>query len=464
MGDKLSLLPDHVVPPRAVERAVRLSYAQAMLSAIYAAFTGGMFIIGYALKLGATDAQIGLMGTIPMFAVGVQLVSSTLVERGISRRRMTITAAVMSVLGWLLIILLPYVTTHASEEFKIGALIALITLLTLFAYMAGNARASWIGDLIPPRRRGAFFGRITMYGGIIGTVFALAAGLFLDHAVKNMGIPGFSWIFLCGIFFGLLNAILFIPQSDVPLKKHESGGKPVRLIRETLRNKSLIVVMFYWLLWSMQGIAAPFYATYMLRDLDMPYFGVALTTAVATLSVLASGPFWGRVIDRYGCKPVIIACTTFLIPVPLAWIWLTNAQAVYMVICPMNLPIGFATGGIGIALTTLVYKVTPDSGRSVQFAVFGIIVTLIAAPMPTIGGHLPHWLKGLGMHADLRCTFYASVVFILAAALVARLIKEPDARHTRELVSNLHVHIRSPKTLERIGREGNAECGMRNAE
>lgn len=417
-----------------------------MLASVYAASTGGMFIVGYALKLGADNVQIGLISAIPMCAVVAQLASAAIVERGASRRRMTIIAALANVSGWGLIILLPYAMSRASADAKIGALIAIITLVTVFAHVSGNARSSWVGDLIPEDRRGGFFGKMTMYGGIIGALFAVLEGRFLDY-VNRMGIGPFSWLFAFGMLFGLANALLFVPQSDVKAERHCMGGNLPAMILETFRNRALLVVLGYAILWSLQVIAAPFYATYALRDLKVPFFGLGLVNSAAAVTMLASSPFWGRVVDRYGCKPVLTACTACIAPAPLVWLWVTSPVAFYAAITPANLLVGFAIGGFSVALSTLIYKVTPSAGRSVQLAVYSTVVVLLAAPMPFVGGHLPDWLHALGIRADLRCTFYASAIFVAAAAFLSRYIAEPGSRTASELVSNLPGHIRRPATL-----------------
>lgn len=438
--------------PHKIERAIRLSYVQAMLASVYAASTGGMFIVGYALKLGADDVQIGLMSAIPMCAVVAQLASAALVERGASRRRMTIAAALANVAGWVLIILLPYALAHASADAKIGALIGIITLVTVFAHISGNARSSWVGDLIPEDRRGGFFGKMTMYGGIIGAVFAVVEGRFLDY-VKRMGIGAFSWLFAFGMLFGLVNTLLFLPQSDVRTEKHSRSGSLPAMIVETFTNRALLIVILYAGLWSLQMIAAPFYATYTLRDLKVPFFGLGLVNSAAALTMLASSPFWGRVIDRYGCKPVLTACTASIAPAPLVWLWVTSPVTFYALVAPTNLLVGFAIGGFSVALTTLIYKVTPSAGRSVQLAIYSTVVVLLAAPMPYLGGHLPGWLHALGIGSDLRCTFYASAIFVAAAAFASRWIPEPGSRSTSELVSKLPGHIRRPATLTKDNQE-----------
>ncbi|MHB9130712.1 MAG: MFS transporter [Armatimonadota bacterium] len=437
---------EYSVSPHAIERAVKLSYAQAMFGSIFAASTGGMFLIGYALKLQANDAQIGLMSTIPMCCVVVQLLSATLIERGASRRMMTILGALLNVIGWAFIILIPYVAGQASTNAKIGALIGIITLVTIFANISGNARGSWIGDLIPSSFRGTFFGRLTMFAGIIGALFAVIEGRFLD-AVKSMGIGSFSWLFGFGMLIGLVNTFLFVPQADVPVPRRAEGARFFTLARETFANKPLMMVMLYALLWSLQVICGPFVTTYMLRDLGMSFLGIGLVNACVTLAMIASSPFWGRLVDRYGCRPVLIACSLLIAPTCLIWLAIDRAVMAYYLLPPVNLVCGFAVAGISVALSTLVYKVTPSAGRSVQFAIYSVLVTLAAAPMPFIGGHLVDWLHMLGIQADLRATFYFCLPCVLAAAFAARYITEPDSRRTRDLVRNLPGHLRRPNTL-----------------
>jgi len=434
-------------PEQQIARAIKLSYAQAMLGSIYAASVGGMFLISYALKLGATNVQIGLLSTIPMLFIGVQLLSAALIERGVSRRLLTVIGALGNVLGWVIIIFIPYLLRDAGPTVKIGALIAVIALVTAFAYISGNARGSWVGDLIPANFRGTFFGRITMYGGIIGTCFALVEGRFLD-VVSRYGISAFSLLFAFGILIGLANSLLFLPQADMPLQQRDAAFG--RYLGDAFRNRALIVVMIYALLWSLQSIAGPFYNTYMIRDLKMPFLGIGAVNALVTFSMIFFSPFWGRIVDRYGCRPILIFCTFCMAPIPLVWLFIGKGQAhlVYLLISPINLVGGFLIAGISVALSTLIYKVTPNAGRSVQFAVYSIIVTLAAAPMPYLGGFLTDRLQSLLPWADLRVTFMAAVPFILASAFIARYIREPDSRHTGELIRNLPTHLASPKSQE----------------
>jgi len=422
--------------PGAVRQAVRLSFAQAMLGAVYGASTGGMFLIGYALLLGATNVQIGLMSTIPMLCIGVQLGTAALIERGVSRRWLTVVAALLNVACWVLIILIPYAFSRASASTRVSLLIAVITAVTFFAYISGNARGSWVGDLIPARFRGTFFGRLAMYGGIVASVFAIGEGAFLD-VVKQHGLAAFSTLFGFGMLFGIANAVLFQPQADVPAPRHKDGAHLLPMVREAFSNHELMLVMFFAICWSMQSVAGPFYATYMLRDLKMPFVGVGVLNACVMLAFLVSSPFWGRAIDRWGCRPVLRLSALVLGSLQFVWLGLSSAHAVFCVIPIVNLFAGAAAGGVSVALNTLLYKTTPSRGRSVQFAIYSIVVTLLTAPLPVLGGYLPAWLTRLGLPADLRYTFYLAGCFLLLSVVMTYGIHEPGAYQVRHLLRTL---------------------------
>ena len=419
-----------------VRRSVRLSFAQAMLGAVYGASTGGMFLIGYAMALGADNVQIGLMSTFPMLCVFAQLVSALLVERGLSRRRITLAAALANVLGWGLIILIPYVAGNWPSRMQVRLLIGIITLVTFFAHISGNARGSWIGDLIPERVRGWFFGRLAMYGGIIAALFAVLEGAFLDF-IKSHGLAAFSVLFGFGMIFGLANAMLFRPQLDVPIQRHAEGARFRDLVLGAFRNRPLMATMGFMLVFSLQMVAAPFYFTYLLRDLHAPYVGVGIINAMVSLTAIACAPFWGRVIGRVGCRPVLIFSSTVVGVLPFLWVFVTSPARAYAIIGPANALAGLAWSGVNVALSTLIYKVTPSQGRSVQLAINAIIVTVFAAPMPYLGGHLPDWLNAIGLGGDLRWTFYCAGAFCLLAALTGRTIREESAGTVRDLLACL---------------------------
>jgi hypothetical protein len=411
------------------------------------------------LSAGQSDAQVnawlGWLAAIPMVAVLAQLPASMAVEAGVSRRSLTVAGAMANALCWSVIILIPFLPLGAQG--RMATLAVTVAAVAVFGQIAGNARGSWLGDLIPSRIRGGFFGRTTMFGAVIATVFTLFEGGALDMVEysPSVDISAYGWLFGLGMVFGVASAALFWPQRDVRVTRpaDEDGGAaptPYRRfaagLTATLANRPLRWMAIFWTLWSMQAMAQPFYVAYLHRDQSMPYLHMALLQMVATVSMLAFAPLWGRIVSRYGCRPVLTLCAAIIAPIPPAWMGMSRPAMVYALVPPLNLLVGFAAAGVSVAGNTLVYKLTPSVGRSVQLALYSVAVVVLASPAPVIGGHLPAWLESLGLAADLRYTFYCSSIFVWLALVAARRIPEsgilPARRLLRDLPGELRRHAR----------------------
>jgi len=183
-------------------------------------------------------------------------------------------------------------------------------------------------------------------------------------------------------------ALLFRPQPDCPLPGRARTQRFLPLIRDTLRNRPFVRLALTHAVLALTGIAGPFYSAYLLRDVGVSYFGLGLLNAVSTAAVLLASPFYGRWVDRFGCRPILVS--GFLIVSPLALVWTGIPPGVparaYWLLPVTNFISGFAFAGVGVAISTLMYKTSRPEGRSVQFALYNSFVVLLAALMkkPTV--------------------------------------------------------------------------------
>ncbi len=435
--------------PVQVDRAVRLSYAQVMLGAIFGASTGGMFLIGFAIQLGADNVFLGLMSTVPACLVAFQFLAAWLVERGISRKRITVCFSFIAPLCWILIGLIPLLFSPcgtradgqpAYSRATLWLLLSIIALVTVGGQFAGNARGSWVGDLIPEGRRGKFFGYCGMFGGLVGAVFAIVEGRVLD-IVKSAGLWAFSGLFFFGVLFGLATAWLHVPQPDCPLptvqgRRLSYGG----VLRDMLGNRDFLLLAAVHAVVALAGIVGPFIPTFWLRDLKFGFFELGVINATFTAAFLLFSPLWGRAADRWGCRPVLIL--GFLIWGPQVFAWLmvpagsTLSHAFSYLLLPFFLS-GIGAAAFNIAVSSMIYKVTRPEGRSIQLAAYSTFVTAVGAPMPVLGGWLVKRLQDIGWDADLRLTIYIHGSLLLLAACVAWFMREPKSVRTRTILFRL---------------------------
>jgi MFS family permease len=428
--------------PRQVERAMRLSYAQVMLGAVFFASTGGMFLIGFAIRLGADNILLGLMTTVPQFFVISQFIAAYMVEREFSRKRLTVLFSSVTPLCWFLIAAIPFFEPVLGVPARFAILIGVICLVTMSMQFASNARASWVGELVPAPRRGRFFGYCGMFGGIVGSVFAVAEGGFLDF-VQSHGLMAFTALFFFGSLFGLASSILNLPQPDCPLPG--AGARPAfrELVRGTFRNRPLMALAAMHAVLALGGIAGPFNPAYCLRDVGVSFFGLGLLNAVGTAAGLLSSPYWGRMVDRFGCRPILVLGLLMLAPCAAVWLAIPPGEPMraYWLLPWTNFIGGVGGAGVFVAISTMMYKNASPEGRSVQFAAYNSLVTIVAAPMPLLGGWLVSTLADAGYAVDLRITFYLWSLFMLAAAGLAWRLKEPESVRTRALIFR-HIPVR----------------------
>ena len=418
--------------PEQVARAIRWSYAQMMFVSVFGASTGGMFLIGFAMSLGADNVLLGLMTTLPACFVVFQFLAAWLIQRGFSRKKMTVLFSFGTPLCWVLIASIPLLGGALGKAGGLAVLIGVIAVATVSNQFAGNARGSWVGELVPANRRGRFFGYLAMFGGIIGAMFAVAEGRFLDFAALH-GLVAFTSLFFFGCVFGLAAAAMNLPQPDCPLPGGQDSGSFMAHLRGVAANRPFRQLALVHAVVNMSSIAGPFGVAYCLRDLKMPFFNLGLVNAAGTAAALVAAPLWGRLVDRVGCRSVMLTGLLIMAPCSIVWPFIPPGDPwlAYWLVPLSNFGAGVGGAAWGVSVSAMVYKLSKPEGRSVQFAAYNVFVTLCSAPMPLLGGWLVTQLSSSGWHVDLRLTFYLWAVFILAAAILARRLPEAGGQPIR---------------------------------
>ena len=136
-----------------IEFALKNIIRDGVASQAMGILTGGAFLVAFAVKLGASNFVIGLLAAIGPLAQLLQLPSIFLVEKIRNRRFITVIAAALSRLCWLIIALSPFIF---SAKVAIGVLLVLLILVSTFGAVSGCSWVSWMKDIIPEKTMGAF--------------------------------------------------------------------------------------------------------------------------------------------------------------------------------------------------------------------------------------------------------------------------------------------------------------------
>lgn len=411
-----------------VRASLRVSTAEGLFTELVGACAGATALTGWALHLGASPAEVALIGALPQLATLVQLPAAWCTA-ALGRRRVAILGITLSRQALLPLALLPLLPPPAARV----ALVAIAAVSAVLGVVANNAWTAWMGELVPGTLRGRYFGRRTAVCTLGGTLAAVAAARLLDGA----GSPEATGLALAGLAlaasaFGAVTTVLMRRQHDPP-----APPAPPPAARDALRpfrDPDARGLLVYQLAWNAAvGLAGGLFTWHLLHDLRAGFTVAALHAAAGAIMRVVSAPAWGRAVDRFGARPVMAACSFALASLPLLWLTLAPDR-----LWPIALDAvvgGVAWGGHGIAAFALPLAVAPRRDRPFYLAAFAAAGGGAYALAAAAGGALLPALSALGASGGraVSLLFVASSLARLAGAFLALGIRERGAGTLLEL-------------------------------
>ncbi|HPF88325.1 MAG TPA: MFS transporter [Candidatus Limiplasma sp.] len=334
--------------------------------------------------LGANDFQLGLISAIPVSTCVLQVFISYYMEKKRNRRFLFLFLGIIGRSFWILIALVPYLFPNFPVDLRIWLVIVFVVIISSGNSGVNLAFGSLMGDLVPINIRGSFFSvrqMISLTSGVI-------TGLIMSAMIDRVGLVGYSIALgIAGVSMVLDIACYFF----VEWPEMESAELPSlpSLLKEVFRNKTFLRVVTFYSLWLFSvNIAGPFWNIHMLEYLQMSYTQITLysqiASGIATILIISR---WGRLIDRYGNKPVLTMAAMFIVISPIPWLFATHDTAYFVIIS--NVISGATWPVIDICQQNLYLSQSPKLHRSMYIAVFFACINLFGIALANaVGGYL----------------------------------------------------------------------------
>jgi len=302
-----------------VKRTLFLSYFEGAAVAVHNSYTIGLYPIAFALLLGASDFQIGILGAFSFLATLFGFLSAYLVESTGQRKPTTVWTGFLSRSIWILAPLIPLAAMGSAG--KAWMFVFLVGISSAANAMSGNAWLAWFIDLVPDEIRGRYFGKRSGILSAIGLAGTLGAGLLLDHFRKaGAEYHGYTVLFVLAFFLALVSLTLFFFHYEGRRPLAKGFRRAGAALRKPLENKEYRVFLIYFVVWALvNGLSSPFWGAHMFKNLGMTYIQVSFYTAVAGVCVLFFHLLWGWIIDRVGARAVLKFCSLGVVLTPLLW-------------------------------------------------------------------------------------------------------------------------------------------------
>jgi MFS family permease len=393
------------------------------------------FAVGFAVTaLGWRSGAIGWLAAIPHLCNAVQPPITYLLRKRLSLYQIMVLGFVMNALPWSFISFFPWMGEHRHWVFAL-----IVSVATLANSICAVAWAASMSDLVPLHIRGRYFSRRNATFSFWTLVVVLSAGYLAEHFHNSLAI--FGLIFSVAALLRLIG-LLFLTRMKFPtqvMTRREEGESLAEYV-SVLRNRDYLWLVLFIGLWGFAlNLGMPFYSVYVLRELPLSMGGLTLLTTLATLGGLLALPTWGALSDRFGNKPVLMACA-FLWAVVALVSWSFVGPHRYLHLFATYFLVGGATAGFQLCQFNLMVKMVPTRSKAPYISVFLAVTSLLTALGPIIGGKvlmvLPDKLGSFLAQPILRfhVVFLCSLVLCLLTVHVLQLMKEPAERPLSELI------------------------------
>jgi len=409
-----------------VRRWLRRATLEGAFANVYIVFTGGAFLTGLALMLGADDFDIGLLAAIPFLSQAAQLLSAFAIDRFGNRKGVVLWLSVIGRQSWWLI---PAVLM-VSWQYSLETVVLIVLFSNICLMIATPGWMSWMADLVPEKVRGRYFGYRNAALAASTIIAVIVGGIVLDHFRRSGSERiGFMVVILAACLFAAVAAYLLSRIPDTAKSLH-GPHLAIKSILEPIRNKNYRRLLVVFLFWNGSiGIAAPFFAPHMLVNLRMSFTLIAVYTAVSSVAAIVLNRIWGILVDRFGSKPVAAFCAFGISGIPLIWLfprpdflWLLWIESAYS---------GSLWAGFNLAAFTIPIANSPRENRTTYVAMFSVVTGAAFFFSSLTGGVIAqslgsiHWHVGGQILINYHILFAISAILRLTAALLVLTFHEP---------------------------------------
>ncbi|HUU44603.1 MAG TPA: MFS transporter [Acidobacteriota bacterium] len=404
---------------------LQLINLESAFATFFVVFSGGAFLTGLGLYFGASDFQLGLLTAIPFIAQAAQLLSAYIVERTGHRKAITEISLLVGRQAWW--VLIPLLAWQMGGFYSFLLVVAVSNAAVMLATPTWLA---WTADLVPASLRGRYFATRNTAVALATVVATVAGGVILDYLPSD-GDHRWGFMVICALaaLCSLAASALRHRLPDRPRTSPRRSAARTSLW-EPLRSESFRRLLTTFVSWNIAiGISAAFFTAHMLINLKMSFLQIALySSAVALVSVAANRP-WGAIIDRYGCRSVVVFCAFGLALIPLIW-WIPRAGSLWILI-PEAVYSGIFWAGFNLAAFTIPIDQSPAHKRTPYLAVFAVVTGLAFFIASVAGGILAErlvdfrWVIGDRTIIGYHLLFALSAFLRLVTGFVALRLQEP---------------------------------------
>ncbi|MGE3316287.1 MAG: MFS transporter [Planctomycetaceae bacterium] len=377
---------------------------------------GETYLPAFALAVGLGELTAGFVASLPQLAGGImQLVSPRAIARLGSHRRWIVLCALVQAASFLPLVF------AAFQGWISGIGVLLVATIYWGTGLAGGpAWNTWIGTIVPRTIRARYFScrtrlnQAAILGGFLTGGFALQYG-----AALGTPLTAFAFLFLLAGICRLVSAWFLSRQSEPePIPRNMRRIPPAEMFSRLCRGGEGRLLLYLSLVQGAAYFAGPYFAPFMIRELQLTYGQFVWLIAAAFVAKVVSLPLFGRLAAVWGARRLLWVGGIGI--APFAALWLVSNHIAWLTF--VQLMAGTTWAAYELAVLLCYFESVKAEERTSMLTTFNLATTAAMVIGSLLGGAL---LKFLGPSASTYYLIFAlSTVFRFATLLVLRTVPE----------------------------------------
>jgi MFS family permease len=422
--------------------SLRLITVAGCLAMVYIACLQSPILTEFYRHLGAQEWHFGVLGALPFASYMMQFFGAAITNRLRRRRGLVMFLFIFGRLLHLPVAFAPVLFPNLAEAPMLALIFVLVALNNIVLNLGVPMWFSWMGDLIPKRIFGQYWG--TRHQFMLATwtvsylVITLIAYLTRDHAVSDVyqGLAAFG----CAI--GIVDILLFLKVREPD--NRAAGDRPViEALLEPLGSPGFRSVITYACAMHASAMfAASFMQLYLLKVIGVPVWQANIVFCTANLGAVFVSRMWGKVTDEHGHRPVFVICTAckpiivivFMLIMPGWTVWLLPVALFFD---------GMCNAGNLVALNSYMLREAPKENRSMFIAATLALTGLAAGCGSLVGGQFLTFTRDVSFAlagrdwSNYHLLFAVSALARVGCVVLARRIHEPESSRSVTVITYL---------------------------
>ncbi len=365
-------------------------------------------IASFVTDLTGSTVWVGGLATVLSIAGGLpQLFVARWIEPLPRKMPYLLLAIYLRVASWGTLAVLIYTIGASHPRALAWALVLLLAIFYAGGGLGGVPYTDIIGKVIPPHRRGTFFGGRAALAGPLSVGAAFLARYVLAH----VAYPN-DYALLFGLAAGalLIASIGFLlirepPRTDADGRVPRWSEYKGQLLATARHLRGLVTVQ---MLTGFSMMVLPFYVVYGKQVLGAPAGAVGWFLLARVLGGVLSNLVWARLVDRHGSWRMVVVCASISTLTPLLAIVLGRLG--WIGLLPVLFLGGATMNGRNVGFSSALLELAPENERPTYSAVNGTLTLPLALLSLFAGLLLQHW--------SYPALFLLTAAFVGAGAVV----------------------------------------------